>query len=703
MVAFMAVGILLIYNVATVLGNSKEDVPEQKLQVIEGATLNVLNQGHFMHLKYDDSYSRKVFDEYFENLDYEKKYFTQEDFKIFDRNKDKMDDDFTQTNLDFFYLVDSIYMQRLELTTGWYTEILDQPFDYTKDEQVATKADKIDYTANQAELKDRWRKLLKQRSLAKYTELVEYNTENKDSLQKANEWKSDDEIEPEARTSTRKLFDRFYKRLEGMSLQDRFALFLNSYLGTIDPHTNYFPPQDKENFDASMSGSFFGIGAQLRQDEEKTVVERIIVGSPCYKQGSLKKDDVIEKVAQGDEEPVDISGMFLGDVVDMIRGKKGTEVRLTVKHIDGQKEVVPIIRDKVDLEDTYVKSAIISQGSKKIGFISLPEFYFDSRSSNGRTCYKDMKSELINLKQEKIDGLIIDLRNNGGGSLSDVVKIVGLFIEEGPVVKVLDRQGDSQSLNDQDFKTYYDGPLTILVNEGSASASEIMAAALQDYNRATIIGNTTFGKGTVQQFVDLNRVVPREIMTRFLSDVSDDEKQLGSVKLTIQKFYRINGGSTQRKGVQPDVELPDMYEYIDRGEREIASSLPWDSIAPADYTKIHADGWNRSIIQKLNALVSQSQYFKDVLTIAQQLKEENEQLYTPLQYAKFLEQKKRRDEVFDLLDKYSEDETLLITVDNPSFRLKEVQKDTASVEKNKNWLKAIGRDQYIDIAVHSFD
>ncbi len=488
-----------------------------------------------------------------------------------------------------------------------------------------------------------------------------------------------------------------------MSLQDRYALFLNSYLETIDPHTNYFPPADKENFDENMSGSFFGIGAQLRQEEDQTVVERIIVGSPCYKQGALKKDDVIEKVAQGDEEPVDVTGMFLGDVVELIRGKKGTEVRLTVKHIDGQKEVVPIVRDKVDLEDTYVKSAIIRDGEKRIAYISLPEFYFDSNDRNGRTCYKDMKSELINLKQEKLDGVIIDLRNNGGGSLSDVVKIVGLFIEEGPVVKVVDRSGSSQSLDDSDYKTYYDGPLTILVNEGSASASEIMAAALQDYNRATIVGTTTFGKGTVQQFVDLQRVVPRQVLNDYLKDIDEDTRQLGSVKLTISKFYRINGGSTQRKGVVPDVSLPDMYEYIDRGERQIPSALPWDSISPADYVKIHADGWNKAVITKLQGIVSSSDYFKDMLMVAKYLKEEHDQVYSPLNYAKFLEQKNDRDKIFEKMEKYNKEDIKFVEVENPSFRLKEIEKDSGSVEKNKNWLKAISKDQYINIAIKSFE
>ncbi len=703
-VALVSIAILLVYNVATVLGKEKKDVPEEKLQIIEGATYNVIDQAHFKKMKYDDEFSKKVFDQYFKSLDYEKKYFVQDDFTFFDKFSTELDDEFKESDLTFFNLVDSIYLTRLDLTQGWYRELLDRPFDFDKEDQVATKAEEIPYQKNLTELKDRWRKLLKQRVLVKYADEVKSQEENADSLKKVGAYKAQSEIESEARESTLKIFDQFYKRLNKMSLQDRYALYLNSYLEMVDPHTGYFPPADKENFDVSMSGSFYGIGAQLRQDEDQTVVERIIVGSPCYKQGDLQKGDIIEKVAQGTDEPVDISGMFLDDVVSMIRGKKGTEVRLTVKHIDGQKQVVPIIRDKVDLEDTYVKSAILKNGQKKIGYISLPEFYFDTKERDGRTCFKDMKAELINLKSEKLEGIIIDLRNNGGGSLSDVVKIVGLFIQNGPVVSVVNRNGQSQPLDDQDINTYYDGPLTILVNESSASASEIMAAALQDYRRATIIGTTTFGKGTVQQFVDLQRVVPRQVLDNFLSSADDDEKELGSVKLTIQKFYRINGGSTQRKGVTPDIMLPDVYEYIDRGERQISSALPWDSIAPSRYVPVAKPGWNMAMVRTLSQFVASSPYFNVILKVAKYLEEENEQVYTPLDYKSFVEAKDRRDAVFKTLDKYSTDSTeAFVEVVNPAFRMKQIEKDTTTIEKNKRWLEAISKDHYINVAMRYFD
>ncbi len=702
--AIATIVVLLVYNVASVIAKGKKDVPEEKLQIIEGATYNVLDQAHLLNLKYDDAYSKKVFDQYFNILDYEKKYFTQEDFQTFDQYSTQLDDELKESDLTFFNLVDSIYLERLNLTEGWFQEILNEPFDYNIKEQVASKVKEIPYEKDLGKLKERWRKLLKQRSLIRYTDVMSSQAEKADSLKTAGEFKTPEVIEKEARESTQKIFDRYYKRLRGVSLQDRYAIFLNAYLEMVDPHTGYFPPADKENFDVSMSGSFYGIGAQLRSDEDQTLVERIIVGSPCYKQGALKKGDIIEKVAQGTQVPVDISGMFLDDVVKMIRGKKGTEVRLTVKHIDGKKEVVPIIRDKVDLEDTYVKSAILKDGQKKIGYISLPEFYFDTKERDGRTCFKDMKAELINLKSEKLDGIIIDLRNNGGGSLSDVVKIVGLFIQEGPVVRVVDRSGDSKPLRDDDFNVYYDGPLTILVNEGSASASEIMAAALQDYNRATIIGTTTFGKGTVQQFVDLQRVVPRQVLDNFLGTISDDDKQLGSVKLTIQKFYRINGGSTQRKGVTPDIVLPDLYEYIDRGERQISSALPWDSIPPSKYVKVASDGWNRSQIRKMQNFVQASDYFNDILTLARFLKSEDERVYTPLDYADFLKNKNERDAAFKKLEKYSSDSTeAFVDVVNPAFRLKQLNKDSASVEKNKNWLDAISKDHYINVAMKYFD
>ncbi len=692
--------LLLIYSVANVFGKST-DVPEKKLQVIEGAIYNILDQAHYESVKLNDSYSEKVFDKFFENLDFEKKYFTQQDFDRWNGQREEMDDDVRATNLDFFYEIDSIYDQRLDMTESWYKEILAKPFDFTKKETLEKNIEDMDYMKDFDALKDRWRRLLKERALIKYDDLLSTRDKNADSLKAKDEYKSDVVLEEEARESIEKLFDRYYKRLRKMSLQDRFTLYINSYLIEVDPHTNYFPPQDKEDFDVAMSGSFSGIGAQLRQDEDQTKVERIIVGSPCFKQGDLKKGDIITNVGQADKESQDITGMDLDEVVRLIRGKKGTEVRLTVQHLDGSKQVIPIIRDNVDLEDTYVKSAFIQKDDKKIAYINLPEFYFDTRNYNGRTCYKDMRKEIQKINEEGSDGLIIDLRNNGGGSLQDVIKIVGLFIKSGPVVTVRDRKGNEKVLEDKISEVLYEKPLTILVNENSASASEIMAAALQDYNRATIIGNTTFGKGTVQQFVDINNVVPSQAIDQFLGDLDDDQKAMGAVKLTIQKFYRINGGSTQRKGVTPDVLVPDVYEYIDRGERQMTSAMPWDKISSSNYEKVHPDHWNESKVSQMRNFVNSSPYFKDVINIAQYLKKDKDKEVAYLDLESYQKSKKQKDEMFKSLDKYKSDSSRYesIVVSNPVFRKDIVSKDDVSIDRNKKWLKAIREDHYIDLAL----
>ncbi len=692
--------LLIVYSVVSVFGKTTE-VPEKKLQVIEGAVYNILEQAHYSRIKLDDNYSEKVFDKLFENLDFEKKYFTRQDFSKWSKQEKQMDDDVRSTDLDFFYEVDSTYRQRLDLTEKWYREILSTPFDYSQKETLVKNTEDMDYEADFQALKERWRKLLKERALMKYDDLLSNRDKNTDSLRSAGEYKDDAELEAEARESIQKLFDRYYKRLRKMHLQDRFTLYINSYLAEVDPHTNYFPPQDKEDFDVAMSGSFSGIGAQLRQDEDQTKVERIIVGSPCYKQGELQKGDIILRVGQSEEEATDITGMDLDDVVRLIRGKKGTEVRLTVQHLDGSKQVIPIVRDKVDLEETYVKSAFIHVDDKKIAYISLPEFYFDTRNYNGRTCYKDMRKEIQNINNEGSDGLIVDLRNNGGGSLQDVIKIVGLFIKSGPVVTVKDRGGKEKVLQDQISEVLYEGPLTILVNESSASASEIMAAALQDYNRATIIGNTTFGKGTVQQFVDIDKVVPSQAIDQFLGNLDEDQKALGSVKLTIQKFYRINGGSTQRKGVTPDVLVPDVYEYIDRGERQMNSAMPWDKISSSRYKKVNVDHWNDAKVAKLNSYVQKSDYFRDVLDVADFLKKEKDQKLAYLDINTYRQQKDKKDQLFKNLEKYKEDTTRYanVLVSNPDFRKELVTKDEVAIDRNKKWLKAIREDHVIDLAL----
>jgi carboxyl-terminal processing protease len=340
-------------------------------------------------------------------------------------------------------------------------------------------------------------------------------------------------------------------------------------------------PTSKEDFDIQMSGSLEGIGALLREDDGMIKVVRIIPGSAAEKQGQLQAEDTILAVAEKNGEPVDISEMRIREAVSFIRGPKGTEVRLTVQKPDGSKRTIPIIRDVVQIEETYVKSTVVKNGKNVIGYLRIPSFYRDfaaqSDGKESRNVSDDTQAELLKLKRQKISGLILDLRNNGGGALTDAVQISGLFLPGGPVVQVKDAQGTVRVLEDEDADVSYDGPLIVLVNQFSASASEILAAALQDYQRAIIIGGEhTHGKGTVQAMMDMNRNLPLLQLQKY-----DD---LGALKLTIQKFYRINGGSTQYKGVEPDLVVPSMFDYLETGEKYMDYSLPWDQVENVGYT-----------------------------------------------------------------------------------------------------------------------
>jgi carboxyl-terminal processing protease len=386
------------------------------------------------------------------------------------------------------------------------------------------------------------------------------------------------ELEKKARERVLKTHDDWFNRMNKVDREDRFSMYVNSITSAFDPHTNYFPPQEKESFDISMSGQVEGIGASLQEDGKYIKVISIVTGSPCWKQGELEVGDKITAVAQGEEEAVDATDMPIGDVVSMIRGEKGTEVRLTVKKRDNSLQVIPIIRDIVVMEESYAKSAILEMDGQKVGFIHLPKFYTDFQGNGGRRCAIDVKNELTKLMDEKVDGVILDLRSNGGGSLTDVVEMSGLFIDEGPIVQVKQGNGMKRVLEDEDAGVHYDGELIVMVNAFSASASEILAAAMQDYGRAIIVGSSaTFGKGTVQQFINLD--------ARLRSSVVEELGSLGAVKLTTQKFYRINGGTTQLQGVVPDIIIPDDYAYIEIGEKEEDFALGWDEIDAANYIK----------------------------------------------------------------------------------------------------------------------
>jgi len=502
---------------------------DEKEQVVLGLAYNFVKSMHYEHIVFDDNFSQRVYDKYIDNLDYTKKFFIKSDIKKFQKFELKLDDLIKQLDLKFFDLTYETLIKRQNEVKLFYPEILATP----------------------AELEDINNKLANGD-----TSVVE---------------KTIEELEVEAREKIKKNYDDYFDRLSKLIRDDYFSTYINAIAVSADPHSSYFPPKTKEDFDIRMSGELEGIGATLSQKFGETKVASVVVGGAAWKQGELESGDIIVKVAQDGEDAVNITSMRLDDAVRLIRGPKGTSVFLTIKKIDGTIKVIEIVRDKIILEETFTRSVILTDSlGKRIAYINLPSFYIDFQNQNGRKCSNDFKEELIKLKKDNVDGIIIDLRNNGGGSLQEVIKIAGFFIKKGPIVQVKDRNGRIQSKNDTDASVLYDGNVVVMTNHFSASASEIFAAALQDYNRAVIFGTPqTLGKGTVQQMLDMDRAAPR---------VSPDLKPLGAFKLTIQKFYRITGGSTQLKGVASDISFVSTYTYLDMSEAAYDYVLPWDKI-----------------------------------------------------------------------------------------------------------------------------
>ena len=535
----------------------------------------VLDQGHFVEKEINDDFSRKVFNEYLNIIDPYKRYFYKSDIEEFKKYEDQLDDKFINAEIDFFDLTYNRGQQRFNESKLIYKEILNNPFDYQIDENFNADFESLDYVKNKSEMKDRWRKQLKFSSIESYDDLLK-DQENELEDNPSHKIKSNIEIELEARESTLKTLNEMYDFYDDITRSDWFSFYINSFVEQYDPHTIYYSPEAKDRFDVDMSGNYAGIGARLSKKFDKIEVVEIISGGPAWRQNLLEVGDIILNVRQNDQdesESTSILGMPISDAVKLIKGPKGTNVILTIKKVDGEVLDLKIRRDIVLLEETYVRSSIVSKDENLYGFINLPKFYIDFDNSTSRDAARDVKKEIIRLKNIGIKGLVLDLRNNGGGSLKTVVEMAGLFIQEGPIVQVRSMDKESQILRDKDRSIIWEGPLVILVNEFSASASEILAAAMQDYKRAIIIGSKqTYGKGTVQNVLDLNKMVR-----------SNTNGDLGALKFTTQKYYRINGGSTQLEGVKSDIVVPDKYTYVDFGEKDRENPLEWDKIDPVSY------------------------------------------------------------------------------------------------------------------------
>ena len=555
------------------LTSPKFDDPNKDKLLIE-IIKHVLEKYHYNSIEINDEFSENMFDTYIDLLDSQKKYFLASDYREFKKYKFLLDNQLIDEELSFFNLSYQRLIQRIKEVEEFYPSLLSSPFDFSINEEINLDFENISFSKNNNERRERWRKQLKYSALDIYDIKI---SEQKLNIEKDKDYKVklNEEIIKESIDLVSKNINNIFDLMNDLQRKDWFSNYLNSFVIQLDPHTFYFKPEDKERFDMNISGKFNGIGARLSKQEGGIKIVDIILGGPLWKDKKIEIGDEIIKVGQANEEPVDVIGMRLEDAIKLIKGPKDTEVRLTIrKKIDGEIKVVPVIRDLIRLEETYAKSTIIKKDDNKYGLISLPKFYVDFDNYKTRNCASDVKKEIIKLKKEGIKGLVLDLRNNGGGSLQTVVDMTGLFIKEGPVVQVKSFGDRKQIVFDKDPSIFWEGPLVILVNQMSASASEILAAALQDYNRAVIVGSTqSFGKGTVQNVIDLNR---------FLSNSNFD---LGALKITTDKFYRINGGSVQVEGVKSDITIPNRLSFIPIGENDEENPLEWDQIDSANYKK----------------------------------------------------------------------------------------------------------------------
>ena len=674
---------LIFSNVS--LANSYKNIPAdpEKDKVLISVLNYMLTRGHYVQKDLNDDFSEAVFTSFIDGLDPSKRYFTKKDIKEFSKYKYQIDNQLKKSDISFYNLVYNRFLSKIKNAKKYYGSILAKPFNYNKNEIIDLDYKKLQYATSEKELINYWRKQLKLQTINKIQEKeeIENDTYKKDNTYQK---KSFETIEKEARAEVMESMENLYIRIDELEHRDWFSTFLNSIVGAFDPHTTYMPPSIKETFDQEMSGKIEGIGARLQKKGIYTHVVELVSGGPAWKQGELEDGDIILKVAQENEEAMDIVGMRLDDAIKFIKGPKGTKVLLTVKKkIDGSTKVITITRDIVELEETFVKSSVVEKDGKKYGIIDLPKFYISFDDRNFRDSAKDMEKEIERLKEENVKGLLIDLRNNGGGSLDTAIKIAGLFVDKGPIVQIKYRGESPIVKNDLDTKIQWNGPLVVLVNELSASASEIFAAAMQDYNRAVIIGgNQTHGKGTVQNILPINKFYPNY------------DKELGFLKMTIQKFYRINGGSTQVEGVYSDISMPTRYSYMKYGERDLEGALKWDKVPQARYSQVNSYSNLSEVIDMSTDRINKDPKFQLVDEYAKWLKNELDDSTYSLNYKQYTKELKEREEFakkFNTVFKYESG----LAFNSPSYERSLFRENQELQDKRLVWHKNLAKDMYI--------
>jgi carboxyl-terminal processing protease len=688
--AYIAV-LLLVVVLASYKFYRRPDATEDKNAVLMKVLMQGLSSAHFHPKKVDDNFSKEVYKTYLDRLAFNKKFLTQTDIDQLRKYETAIDDEVKKGSYEFFDFATNLFQTRVKESEGFYKEILAKPFDFTVEETVETDTDKLTYPADKAALKEAWRKYLKYQTMIQLSDLIDIQEKAKENKDTKVAQKSMAELEAEARKKVVKTYEDFYRRLSQTDKEEWMAIYVNSITNLYDPHTEYFPPKDKESFDISMTGRLEGIGASLQERDGQIKVFEVMAGTPAYRQGELKSGDIIMKVGQARQEPVNVEGMRLDKAIQLIRGKKGSEVRLTIKKPDASIKTISLVRDVIIIEDTYAQSALI-QDKQKVGYIKLPTFYADFSRKGGRNSGDDVKNEIAKLKQEGATGIILDLRNNGGGSLPDAVEMSGLFIPEGPIVQVESSGAAPNVLRDRDPATQFSGPVVVMVNSFSASASEILAAAMQDYKRAIIVGSSsTYGKGTVQQVFDFDQVLPSEYNAL---------KPFGSLKLTTQKFYRINGGATQLKGVTPDIILPDLYTYIEQGEKEQQYALPWDEIKPAEYKTWSSPALNVERI-KANSKqrIANNQLFGAITEQAKSFKARADRSSYSLKIADYRAMQKKAKEESKRYEELQKSAPT-VTVTALKTDLAQAKSDSVKVNRMNRFASNLKKDIYLEEALN---
>ena len=678
----------------SVLGSLISSKPRYTREMVLGNILKgALENMHLSNKQIDNTLSENAFKVYLERLDFGKQFLLQSDVKSLSNSKREFDDMLISGDLKILDDSSELLNKRIGQIEKHVEALLTKPMDYTKKDVIETDPKKRIFPANEKELFAHWDRLMKYEVMSRIVDMKEEQnglaTDEKGNKKKPTTDKklSEVEIEKDARSKVLKSYKKIFARLVNEKRSDKLDKFYNAITKVFDPHTNYLVPEEKEDFDIDMSGKLEGIGAILREDNAYIKVEKIVPGSASWKTKEVEAEDVILKVGQGKEEPIDVVDMSLRDAVKLIRGKKGTEVRLTLKKPNGLIKVVPIIRDVVEIDESYVKGTILelAPNKTKFGYINVPKFYRDFNDRAGRNVTDDTRKEIVRMNKEGVSGIIVDLRNNGGGALEDARMISGLFIEKGPIVQVKAHTGAVDILTDTDSTIDFQKPTIVLINRFSASASEIVAAALQDYGRAVIVGGEfSHGKGTVQAVVDLDG---------YVSPMAKSYSPLGALKITIQKFYRVNGSSTQYKGVTPDIILPDQFSHLESGEKFLDYSIPWGEVKAVKYDK-----WkNKFDLKALRAnsllRVKKDPKFGHLNDTMKWYKDQKAKTKRSLALVDFEKERKEIREKTDIFKKELENQSLAV-VDMSGL------KDKAHQEKFEDFAKSLRKDAVIEESVH---